>query len=140
VPDTLIAIGQSQSGAFLAAYVNGIQPLAEVFDGFLVHSPAQGALIRGDLDEPTLIFITESEVTAYGHAFARQADSASVRAWEVTGAAHADAWFLAELGQTAYAASCPAASTKARTAKCCALRCTTWWPGFAKALRRPSRT
>jgi hypothetical protein len=39
-PETVIAIGLSQSASFLFAYVNGVQPLSAAFDGFLAHSPA----------------------------------------------------------------------------------------------------
>jgi hypothetical protein len=105
-PETLIAAGLSQSAAFISGYVNGIQPLVDVFDGFLVHSPAQPALIRDDLAEPTMVFVTESDLTIFGYAFARQPDSDSVRIWEVAGASHVDAWLLDEAGGE-YAANCP---------------------------------
>jgi hypothetical protein len=105
-PDTLIAIGLSQSAAFLNSYVDGVQPLVGVFDGFLVHSPAQPALIRNDLDQPTLVFVTESELTQFGYAAIRQRQSDSVRVWQVAGAAHADAWLLDEIGG-GFASSCP---------------------------------
>jgi hypothetical protein len=106
VPETLIAIGLSQSAAFLISYVDGVQPLVGMFDGFLVHSPAQPAPIRGDLDEPTLVFVTESELTQFGYAAVRQRESDSVRTWQVAGAAHADAWLLDEMG-SGYGSSCP---------------------------------
>ena len=32
------AIGESQSAAFLTTYVNAVDPLARVYDGFFVHS------------------------------------------------------------------------------------------------------
>ena len=105
-PETLIAIGLSQSASFLFAYVNGVQPLTEAFDGFLAHSPAQPALVRTDLDEPTLVFLTETDLTVYGFAALRQPDSDSVRRWEVAGAAHADAWLLDQLGSGS-GSSCP---------------------------------
>jgi hypothetical protein len=104
-PQTLIAIGHSQSAAFLTAYTAGVQPLVEAFDGFLVHAPAQPAPIRTDLDAPTLVFVTETELTRFGFAAARQPDSDSVRTWEVAGAAHADAWLLNEVGG-GYGSSC----------------------------------
>jgi hypothetical protein len=105
-PQTLIAAGLSQSAAFISGYVNGVQLLVDAFDGFLVHSPAQPALIRADLDEPTMVFVTESDLTIFGYAFARQPDSDSVRIWEVAGASHVDAWLLDEAGGE-YAANCP---------------------------------
>ncbi|MFI5047873.1 MAG: alpha/beta hydrolase domain-containing protein, partial [Acidimicrobiia bacterium] len=33
-PERILAIGESQSAAFLVTYVNGVDPLAQVFDGF----------------------------------------------------------------------------------------------------------
>jgi hypothetical protein len=106
-PQTLIAIGLSQSAVFLSAYINGVQPLVEVFDGFLLHAPAQPAPIRTDLDEPTLVFLTETDLTLYGYAYVDQDDTDAVRRWEVAGAAHADAWLLNELDQRGFASSCP---------------------------------
>jgi hypothetical protein len=103
----LIAIGLSQSAAFLSAYINGVQPLVEVFDGFVLHAPAAPAPLRTDLDVPTLVFLTETDLTDGGYAFVDQPDSDSVRRWEVAGASHADAWLLNELDQSGFAASCP---------------------------------
>jgi len=37
-PRAVIAVGESQSAMFLTTYVNEVDPDAEVFDGFLVHS------------------------------------------------------------------------------------------------------
>jgi hypothetical protein len=106
-PRTLVAIGLSQSASFLSSYINGVQPLVEVFDGFLLHAPARPAPIRADLDEPTLVFVTETDLTHYGYAFVDQPDSDTVRRWEVAGASHADAWLLNELGSSGFASSCP---------------------------------
>jgi hypothetical protein len=103
-PETLIAISFSQSAGFLTTYIDGVQPRVELFDGFLVHSPAMTARVRADLDAPTLIFVTESELTQLGFASVRQPDSDSVRTWEVAGAAHVDAWLLNQAG---YASGCP---------------------------------
>jgi hypothetical protein len=105
-PTTMIATGLSASVAFLIAYVNGVHPLVEVFDGFLMHAPAQPAPIRTDLAEPTLVFVTETDLTHFGWAHIRPPDSGSVRTWEVAGAAHVDAWLLSESGG-GYSASCP---------------------------------
>jgi hypothetical protein len=43
VPDHVLAIGQSQSAAFLTTYFNIIDPLAKVFDGALIHSRFAGS-------------------------------------------------------------------------------------------------
>jgi hypothetical protein len=105
-PTTLIATGLSSSVGLLIAYVNGVHPLVEVFDGFLMHAPAQPAPIRTDLAEPTLVFVTETDLTHFGWAYIRPADSDSVRTWEVAGAAHIDAWLL-DQDESGFAPSCP---------------------------------
>ena len=43
VPRHLLAVGQSQSAAFLTTYFNLIDPLAKVFDGALIHSRFAGS-------------------------------------------------------------------------------------------------
>jgi hypothetical protein len=49
VPRHLLAVGQSQSAAFLTTYFNVIDPLAKVFDGALIHSRfAGGAPLKGN--------------------------------------------------------------------------------------------
>ena len=109
---TVLAVGESQSAYALSTYANGMQPLSERFDGFLIHSrggpvmglgePGRGAdldagrddpavLIRTDLDVPVLVLQTETDVI--GHLYSlpsRQPDTARIRTWEVAGAAHAD--------------------------------------------------
>jgi alpha/beta hydrolase family protein len=97
-PETLIAIGLSQSAAFLTAYIDGVQPLTNMFDGFLVRAPEQPAPIRADLATPTLVLVTETDLTHFGYAYLDQPDSDSVHRWEVAGTAHVDAWFLEHAG------------------------------------------
>jgi Alpha/beta hydrolase domain len=43
LPRHVLAIGQSQSAAFLTTYFNAIDPLAKVFDGALIHSRFAGS-------------------------------------------------------------------------------------------------
>jgi hypothetical protein len=105
----LIAIGESQSAFRLVTYINAVHPLADVYDGFLVHSRGgvaaplseapqtavafPGAVpIRDDLNVPVLIFQTETDLTLLGSYAARQPDSARLRLWEVAGTAHADTY------------------------------------------------
>jgi hypothetical protein len=97
-PETLIATGLSQSAAFLTAYIDGVQPLTDMFDGFLVHAPAQPTPVRTDLAQPTLVFVTETDLVQYGYAFVEQPDSDAVRRWEVAGAAHVDGWLAEQAG------------------------------------------
>src|ERR1700691_1560737 len=39
----VVAVGESQSAMFLTTYINAVDPLAQVYDGFLVHSRFGGA-------------------------------------------------------------------------------------------------
>jgi hypothetical protein len=77
-PRTLLAAGESQSAARLVTYIDAVQPLVYVYDGFLVHSrgaagaplsqftppttppnptvqPPSPTLIRTDLNEPVFV-------------------------------------------------------------------------------------
>ncbi len=114
-PQHVIAVGESQSAMFLTTYINAIDPLAQVYDGFLVHSrfgpaaPLDGSSLiaelespdgsqeavrfRPDLRVPLMTIITETDL--FGHAplgyfFARQPENEWLRIWEISGAAHAD--------------------------------------------------
>jgi hypothetical protein len=108
--ETVLAVGESQSAAFLTSYVNVVDEGAEVYDGFLVHSrfgPAapldntsvfeetasEAVPFRPDLRVPVLTVITETDLIGgfrAGYHLARQPDNARLRAWEVPGTAHAD--------------------------------------------------
>jgi hypothetical protein len=106
--EKIIGAGQSQSAAFLTSYLNAVHPIVDVFDGFLIHGRGDGApnpmmqedgaanvLIRTDLNAPTLIYETETDLTVLEYAKARQEDSDTIRTWEVAGTAHADTYGLA---------------------------------------------
>jgi hypothetical protein len=113
----LLASGHSQSGAFLVTYVNAIDPVAAVFDGFLVHgrtgagaaldtgfrpgasTQAVGERIRDDLRVPVIVLQTETDVTLLGSGLAQQPDGELLRNWELAGAAHADTYLLFASGQ-----------------------------------------
>jgi len=110
----LLASGHSQSGAFLVTYVNAVDPLAVVFDGFLVHgrTGAGAALdtgfqpgaagaerIRDDLRVPVIVLQTETDVTLLGSGRVEQPDGDLLRNWELAGAAHADTYLLFASGQ-----------------------------------------
>lgn len=112
----LLAVGESQSAFALTTYANGVQPLTEAYDGFLIHSRGGAAAplgepdagidisgtlggaptrIRTDLSVPTMIVQTETEVLGLlGYLPARQDDTDTVRLWEIAGTAHADAFQL----------------------------------------------
>ncbi len=87
-PKLFLAVGESQSAARLASYVNSIHPLARVYDGFLLLS-ALGRSIRSDLLSPVFKLNTEYDVIG-GEAAARQPDTSTFRTWEVAGASHVD--------------------------------------------------
>ena len=107
----VIAVGESQSAFRLVTYINAVHPLAEVYDGFLVHSRAAGAaalsqapqpavnapsptFIRGDVDVPVVTLQTETDLITLGSIAARQPDGPHFRLWEVAGTAHVDVYQL----------------------------------------------
>jgi Alpha/beta hydrolase domain len=109
----VVALGESQSAFFLTSYINAVDPLAQVYDGFLVHSrfavaapldsgsifeepqadTAQAVRFREDLRVPLLTIITETDLIGgvrMGYHLARQPENALLRVWEIAGTAHAD--------------------------------------------------
>ena len=117
VPDRVLALGESQSAACLVTYINAVDPLAQVFDGFFVHGrPGRGVSVEGvfqpsrDLDAvteaissggesiradvrvPVLVLQSETDVVLLGGGRADQPDTDRIRVWEIAGAAHADSY------------------------------------------------
>jgi hypothetical protein len=115
----LIAIGESQSAMFLVSYINAIDPLAKVYDGFFVHGrgatgarfdgvrfrptagdpgapmrDAPAEQIRDDARAPVLVLQSETDVTALGGGRCKQLDGPRLRLWEIAGAAHADTYLI----------------------------------------------
>jgi alpha/beta hydrolase family protein len=103
----ILADGESQSAGRMVTYYNAIQPLAQLFDGFLIHSTGAAgsslfagsggnvpspSFLRTD-QQPVLVFETETDTV--GHFAARQADGPTYRLWEGAGTAHADSDDLA---------------------------------------------
>ncbi|QLL07852.1 alpha/beta hydrolase domain-containing protein [Mycobacterium vicinigordonae] len=110
----VVALGESQSAMFLTSYVNAVDPLARVYDGFLVHSrfgpaaplgdgsifdqlqpdaPDQAVKFRPDLRVPVMTIITETDLYGagrQGYYAARRPDDDLLRVWEIAGSAHAD--------------------------------------------------
>jgi len=118
-PKRVLAVGESQSAIFLTTYVNAIDPLAKVYDGFLIHSRFGGApsvegarvlgaasdtalpdavRLRADLRVPVVTLISETDLVGGGGLggffAARQPDNDKLRVWEIAGAAHADNYVL----------------------------------------------
>ena len=105
----LIADGESQSAVRMTTYYDAVAPLAQVYDGYLIHSngaagavlsgtlrPPVPTLLRTDLDKPVLNFETETDVLA--HLAARQPDNPNYRLWEAAGTAHVDGSALTLIG------------------------------------------
>jgi hypothetical protein len=108
----MLALGESQSAIFMTTYVNAIDPLAKVYDGFFVHSRFGGApgvdaarvapnaaqpgiQFRADRRAPVMTVLSETDVAAPGGWWtAEQPDDARLRVWQVAGAAHADTYFF----------------------------------------------
>jgi hypothetical protein len=103
----VIASGQSQSAVWLVTYVNAVHSIADIYDGFMIHSRVRSsgwplaqdaaetnpavARIRTDLSDPVMQFQTETDVFLFGGFHpARQPDTEHVRTWEVAGTAHLD--------------------------------------------------
>jgi hypothetical protein len=113
-PRRVLAEGESQSAFRLTTYIDAIQPLTHVYDGFLVHSRGGGSaplsqapqadvptppvvLFRPDLRAPVLAVETETDLMVLGYLPDQQADSTGFRLWEVAGTAHADD-YISNLG------------------------------------------
>jgi hypothetical protein len=112
-PRTLIAAGESQSAGYMMTYIDAVQPLHHVYQGFLVHSqfgtgaplsqapqanyPApHPTTIRSDLGVPVLEFETETDV--YNSNLADRLHFGNprwFRLWEVAGSSHYDYYGLA---------------------------------------------
>jgi lactoylglutathione lyase len=105
----VVAIGRSQSAGRLVTYINAVQPLTKMHDGFLVHSRGRSAAgltpsapgqpgvagqgmpadvrIRADVSVPVLVVQAEGDVQ--GSFGSRQPPSAHYRRWEIAGTSHA---------------------------------------------------
>lgn len=107
----IIATGESASASRLATYVNGIDPLVQLFDGFMIHSRGGGSaglsqepqasiptpeqvLIRDDMRVPVLTFQTDTDLLLLGWPTDRQPDSDNIALWEVAGTAHGDVYSI----------------------------------------------
>ena len=101
--ERLIAVGASQSAMRLRTYINGVHHVENVFDGYIPfidfgrvfpfaremsgeQSRSSRASIRADLDVPTIVVNSETEVPSYYGV--REEDSDRFRYWEVAGTSH----------------------------------------------------
>jgi Alpha/beta hydrolase domain len=114
--ECLLASGQSQSAIHLVTYVNAVAPTVPgpgSCDGYLIGSRSGraapltgwdgrirgggpgGVRLRTDGRAPVLTVQTETDVTGVlAGVTARQADTGTLRWWEIAGAAHADTYLL----------------------------------------------
>jgi hypothetical protein len=106
--ERVLAIGESQSAFRLTTFVNDIDPLTPVHDGFLVHARGRGAApldedtgpvsaLRGEVTHfgaelrvPVLCVESETDLITLGYLAARQDDTKSFALWEIAGTSHAD--------------------------------------------------
>ena len=106
-PRRVLAEGESQSAFRLTTYIDAVQPLVHVYDGFLVHSRGGGSAplsqapqtavptpqtvyFRPDLGVPVLAVETETDLMALGYLADQQGDTPGFGLWEVAGTSHAD--------------------------------------------------
>lgn len=105
-PARIFATGHSQSASRLANYVNGVHPIAAVFDAVVVHGG--GGRIRTDLTIPVFKLLAETDVLGQ-QAANRQPDTKVFRSWEVAGASHVDVQFRASSSKLAERDGSPSA-------------------------------
>ncbi|MEM7139678.1 MAG: alpha/beta hydrolase domain-containing protein [Actinomycetota bacterium] len=110
--EQIIATGESQSAFRLTTYVNGVDPIVQLFDGFMIHSRGGGSadlrqtpedpaptpaqvLIREDVRVPVMTFQTDTDLLLLGWVPDRQPDGDNIALWEVAGTAHGDLYSIA---------------------------------------------
>jgi len=110
--EQILAVGESQSAFRLTTYVNAIDPVAQLFDGYLIHSRGGGSTplsqepqeavptpevvrIREDMRVPVMTFQTDTDILLLGSVPDRQPDSDNFVLWEVAGTAHGDVYSIA---------------------------------------------
>jgi hypothetical protein len=86
---TIVAVGPSQSGRYLAYYHNYVHPLHQVVDGFAI--VAHTTPLLKDSTVKTMRILTETDIRMEKDAYniyEKEADSESFRRWEVVGTSH----------------------------------------------------
>ncbi len=123
-PRHVVAVGESQSAAYLTTFADAVEPRTHTFDGIFIHSRFGSAAtlngsflgskrvpndvrIRTDLRVPVFTFETQTDVAQFGYAAARQPNTARIRTWEVAGTSHADAYQLGGAGNILGCATAP---------------------------------
>jgi Alpha/beta hydrolase domain len=110
-PHYVVAVGESQSAAFLTTFADAIQPRTHTFDGIFIHSRGSGGAplngseitsaqasrpvhIRADTSVPVFMSETQTDLVTLGYAQAQQPNTKMIRAWEIAGTSHADTWIV----------------------------------------------
>jgi Alpha/beta hydrolase domain len=110
IPRHVLAAGESQSADRLTTYIDGVAPVVNVYNGYLVHSrigsPAAlsqspqptvnvpiSVQFRSDISTPVFEFETETDVSGTT-LYDRQPNTNRFRLWEVAGASHYDYYGL----------------------------------------------
>jgi hypothetical protein len=109
--DRVLAVGGSQSAFRLTTYLTDVDPMAQVYDGFLVQARGGPAapleedgdpavphrsdpVVFADLRVPVLCVESETDLITLEYLAARQDDDDSFALWEIAGTAHADIYTL----------------------------------------------
>jgi hypothetical protein len=109
-PEHVIAAGESQSADRLTTYIDAVAPVANVYNGYLVHSRIGSPAPLSQSPEPTVtvpisvqfrtdisapVFEFETETDAAGTTlYDRQPNTNQFRLWEVAGGSHFDYYGL----------------------------------------------
>jgi hypothetical protein len=121
-PHHILAVGESQSAAYLTTFADSLEPHDYPYDGIFIHSrgtsgaPLDGAsidpsavqnplLIRTDLRVPVFMSETQTDLIMLGYAPAQQPNTDRIRTWEIAGTSHADIY---EVGGNAGVLGCTA--------------------------------
>jgi hypothetical protein len=116
----VLAIGESQSAAYLTTFADTLEPHDYPYDGIFIHSRGvsgasltgtkinHGAaqkplLIRTDLRVPVFMSETQTDMIMLGYAPAQQPNTDRIRTWEIAGTSHADIY---EVGGNAGVLGC----------------------------------
>ena len=113
--DRVIATGESQSAMRMVTYIDAVQPIYNIFDGFFVHSRfGNGAAIsqaplpnvpfpipapiRDDLSVPVIVVEAEGDVISANQKSRQPTTTPLIREWEMAGTSHADSYTLLGAG------------------------------------------
>ena len=119
-PHHILAVGESQSAAYLTTFADTLEPHDYPYDGIFIHSrgtagapldgsainpsgPQKPLLIRTDLRVPVFMSETQTDLIMLDYAPAQQPNTDRIRTWEIAGTSHADIY---EVGGNASVLGC----------------------------------